>query len=157
MHSRIALYLYPVNEKNMNRREFLNKAGLGVGAFILPSTELIFPLSFVGELKRSFSIGIVTDAHHGMLPDTEQRLEKFINEAVIRNVDFIIQMGDFLPAEINITSFQPPQNAQVKLLGAEKILNWEYAGSGFKVTIPKKLRKSPPCKYAWTILVSEAK
>ena len=34
------------------------------------------------------TFGIVADVHHGMLPDTNSRLEKFIEEAETKNVDF---------------------------------------------------------------------
>jgi alpha-L-fucosidase len=62
-----------------------------------------------------------------------------------------------LPGEITIHSHQPVPGAKVFLLGAKGTLKWEKAGTGFKVIIPEKLRTSAPCKYAWTIKVSQVK
>jgi 3',5'-cyclic AMP phosphodiesterase CpdA len=39
--------------------------------------------------------GIVADVHHGLALDTEQRLEVFVEEASKRELDFIVQLGDF--------------------------------------------------------------
>ncbi len=55
----------------------------------------IYGQNETGSLLREISFGIVTDVHADMLPDAGQRLAKFINEAQIENVDFIIQLGDF--------------------------------------------------------------
>lgn len=44
---------------------------------------------------NEITFGIVTDVHADMLPDNEERMEKFIDEAEIMNADFIIQLGDF--------------------------------------------------------------
>ncbi|HMQ48474.1 MAG TPA: alpha-L-fucosidase [Saprospiraceae bacterium] len=60
-----------------------------------------------------------------------------------------------LPAEIRIPAFQPSSNAQVSLLGTSESLKWEKDGEGFRVKIPKKWQSNPPCRYAWTIKVSE--
>ena len=60
-----------------------------------------------------------------------------------------------MPAEITIDSHQPAPGAEVALLGAKGALKWEKEGNGFKVLIPERLRKAPPCRYAWTIRVSE--
>lgn len=64
---------------------------------------------------------------------------------------------DRLPAEIVITSHQPTERATIKLLGNKDSLDWVNEGEGFKVFIPAKLRRNLPCKYAWTIDVSEVK
>ena len=40
---------------------------------------------------NEITFGIVTDVHADMLPDNEERMEKFIDEAEIMNADFIIQ------------------------------------------------------------------
>ena len=60
-----------------------------------------------------------------------------------------------MPAEITIDSHQPAPGAEVALLGAKGALKWEKEGNGFKVLIPERVRKNPPCRYAWTIRVSE--
>ncbi|MCB0546743.1 MAG: alpha-L-fucosidase [Phaeodactylibacter sp.] len=60
-----------------------------------------------------------------------------------------------LPEAFTITSHQPVQGAEVTLLGAKGVLKWKKEGAGFKVFFPEKLRKNPPCRYAWTIRVSQ--
>jgi alpha-L-fucosidase len=59
-----------------------------------------------------------------------------------------------LPSKIWLSSVQPEKNAKVILLGTGKELNWEKAGNGFIIDIPEKLRKNPPCKYAWAFEIS---
>lgn len=60
-----------------------------------------------------------------------------------------------MPAEITITSHRPSPGAEVSLLGAKKPLKWRRDGKGVKVLIPENLRRNPPCRFAWTIRVSE--
>ena len=62
-----------------------------------------------------------------------------------------------MPSEITITSNQPVKGSTVTLLGYKKALRWEKNENGFKVIIPKEIRKNPPCDYVWTIKVSEIK
>ncbi len=62
-----------------------------------------------------------------------------------------------LPREITIQCHQPATGSKVFLLGNKQSLKWEKTGSGFTVLIPKNLRTKPPCKYAWTLKVSEIK
>ena len=60
-----------------------------------------------------------------------------------------------LPSEVIITSKQLQNDAVVSMLGFDQPLRWEIEGSGFKVFMPEKLRKTPPSKYAFTIKVSK--
>lgn len=60
-----------------------------------------------------------------------------------------------MPAEILIPAFQPSAHAKVSLLGTTGSLKWEKEGNGFRVKIPKKWQENPPCRYVWTIVVSE--
>jgi len=62
-----------------------------------------------------------------------------------------------MPKEIIIVSHQPATNAVVTMLGTKKPLKWQQAEKGFKVVIPEEIRKNPPCKYVWTIKISETK
>ena len=59
-----------------------------------------------------------------------------------------------IPSKIWLSSIQPKKDAKLTLLGSDKALEWELSGNGFYVDIPEKLRKNPPCKYAWVIEVS---
>ncbi|MCO6478313.1 MAG: alpha-L-fucosidase [Phaeodactylibacter sp.] len=60
-----------------------------------------------------------------------------------------------MPAEVAIGTHRPAPGAEVTLLGAKEPLKWKKEGNGFTVSIPDEVRKKPPCRYAWTISVSE--
>lgn len=62
-----------------------------------------------------------------------------------------------MPASIVVTSQQPANGAEVHLLGYQKPLKWKKLEDGFSVSIPKSLRKNPPCQHVWTLKVSELK
>ena len=59
-----------------------------------------------------------------------------------------------MPSKIWLSSIQPKKGAKVTLLGLDKTLDWEKSGNGFYVDIPEKMRKNPPCKYAWVVEIS---
>lgn len=84
----------------MKRRKFINQLGFGAAATILPSTVLSFTPSIYKKTEsKNLTFGVVTDVHKDLMPDADKRLETFINQAKKRQVDFIIQMGDFCFAE----------------------------------------------------------
>ena len=84
----------------MKRRKFINQFGMGAVATVLPTTLLSFtPAVSIVNKSKKLHFGIVTDVHKDLMPDADRRLEKFINEANERKVDFIIQMGDFCMSE----------------------------------------------------------
>jgi len=90
----------------MERRKFMNRVGAGVTASILPTTLLSFTPSLSDHSsKEQLTFGLVTDVHKDLMPDADERLEKFISEAIDRNVDFIIQLGDFCMAEAKNSDF----------------------------------------------------
>ena len=62
-----------------------------------------------------------------------------------------------MPKVINIKSQTPEKDAKVYLLGFRKPLSWKKTKEGFKVYIPKQIRKNPPSDYVWTIKVSKIK
>jgi 3',5'-cyclic AMP phosphodiesterase CpdA len=39
--------------------------------------------------------GVIADVHHGLALDTEARLEAFVEAASARELDFVVQLGDF--------------------------------------------------------------
>ncbi|MBX2875213.1 MAG: metallophosphoesterase [Saprospiraceae bacterium] len=80
----------------MKRRAFVEFSTAGMGALLLPQPILNFT-SYLPAEKLTF--GIVADVHHGMIPDTQARLESFIAAAQNRKVDFILQLGDFCHPE----------------------------------------------------------
>jgi alpha-L-fucosidase len=59
------------------------------------------------------------------------------------------------PSKIWLSSIQPKKGTKLTLLGSEGILDWESVGNGFFVEIPESVKKNPPCKYAWTVKISE--
>ncbi|MEM7655582.1 MAG: metallophosphoesterase [Bacteroidota bacterium] len=81
----------------MNRRSFLHQTSLAAGTFLLPRTAWVA----TPKVKPSSSLrfGLVADVHHGMLPDTQQRLEVFLEQAQQEAVDLLIQLGDFCHPE----------------------------------------------------------
>jgi len=60
-----------------------------------------------------------------------------------------------LPARIHLSSISPSSKAKINMLGVKGNLRWKKDGNGFYVDIPEKIRKNPPCKYAWTLKISE--
>ncbi|WP_339841329.1 metallophosphoesterase [uncultured Maribacter sp.] len=80
----------------MGRRKFIGQIGAGMTASLLPYTGLSFSPSYLRETGADIlRFGIVTDVHKDLIPDANERLEKFIDKAQRENVDFIIQLGDF--------------------------------------------------------------
>ena len=75
----------------MERRNFLKHS---ISATYL---ALIYPKLLFSSPERGskLNFGIISDTHADMLPDTLDRLESFIAMAIRRDVQFIIQLGDF--------------------------------------------------------------
>ena len=83
----------------MKRRKFLNQMGVGAACTVVPQTLISFKTASENKTAKPLKFGIITDVHKDLIPDADERLEKFIKEAVKRKVDFIIQLGDFCFAE----------------------------------------------------------
>ncbi|MFH6602173.1 metallophosphoesterase family protein [Maribacter algicola] len=84
----------------MKRRNFVAQLGMGSMTTILPSTVLSFrPGASLGNSAEVLRFGIVADVHKDLMPDADQRLQKFIGEAGRKEVDFIVQLGDFCMAD----------------------------------------------------------
>lgn len=84
----------------MKRRKFIYQIGTGLAATLLPSTILSFTPS-IGEKSalKNLTFGIVADVHKDLMPDADKRLETFITKSKERQVDFIVQLGDFCMAD----------------------------------------------------------
>jgi predicted phosphodiesterase len=84
-------------EKNPeNRRSFIKKIGLGAAAVSIGNKNLFaFTPKIYLETKNPLKIGFITDIHHGLCDDALMRLESFLNVATEKDLDFIIQGGDF--------------------------------------------------------------
>jgi len=54
------------------------------------------------------------------------------------------------PDSVTIASFAPAPGSQVTMRGVSGPVPWSRNASGFTIRIPEGVRKSPPCKYAWS-------
>lgn len=64
-------------------------------------------------------------------------------------------MKEWPGENIVLKNVQPTPNAQIKLLGTENVLEWEYCQEGIKIKLPKHMRdsRSHPCDYAWILKI----
>jgi alpha-L-fucosidase len=62
--------------------------------------------------------------------------------------------GEVMPPQIGMSGFSLPVNSKVSMLGTAANLKWKKTGEGFTITIPEKIRKSPPSKYVWVMKVT---
>lgn len=93
----------------MKRKEFIQQLMTLTAGLVLPATQLQFCTdSFSGE---DLSFGIVADVHQDLIPDGMKRLERFMLEAEKRNLDFILQLGDFCMASEKNKAFLNLWNA----------------------------------------------
>lgn len=84
----------------MKRRKFINKIGTGSLLASLPFTSLSFKAN--AECKKNtqtLRFGLVADVHKDLIPDANERLEEFIDKSISREVDIVIQLGDFCMGE----------------------------------------------------------
>lgn len=80
--------------------------GIGATASLMTPTLISFkPSISTDKYRKSLNFGIVSDVHKDLIPDADQRLETFINHAIDKKVDFIIQMGDFCFGETKNKGF----------------------------------------------------
>lgn len=95
----------------MNRRKFLGHSSLTTGGILasIPNLKFLAKDSAIDNSKLNF--GIVADVHHGMIPDTHERLEQFMVEASTKDLDFIIQLGDFCHPGAKSRSFLKTWNS----------------------------------------------
>lgn len=75
-----------------NRRNFIKVLSLGSASAVLPNQ--VFASDSL--LKKSITkFGICTDVHKDIMHDADARLKAFIDDASGKDLDFIIQLGDF--------------------------------------------------------------
>ncbi|MFC2101678.1 alpha-L-fucosidase [Bacteroidota bacterium] len=61
-----------------------------------------------------------------------------------------------IPETVFVEGFQPSIGSTIELLGKNGKLKWKPEGNGFRIQIPAKWQKSPPCNWAWTFKISKA-
>lgn len=88
----------------MERRKFIRNITIGSSVVVLP---LNLPAkSVAGKPKKKVSFGIITDVHADVMHDGDYRLRNFLNATKNKELDFIIQLGDFCqPKEANKSFF----------------------------------------------------
>lgn len=59
-----------------------------------------------------------------------------------------------LPPVVILSNIKLTNNSQIRLLGNNKLLSWKHSSGDISIEIPAKLRKNPPCKYAWVFEIS---
>ncbi|MGI9542413.1 MAG: metallophosphoesterase family protein [Cyclobacteriaceae bacterium] len=79
----------------MKRRKFISRGVVGAMTTLLPTKMLAFSANTNQGSTNSLRFGMIADVHKDLMPDADFRLEQFISEAQHRELDFIIQMGDF--------------------------------------------------------------
>ncbi len=77
----------------------------GTATALLPQTLLSFEPPSTTKDFTTLRFGMVADVHKDLIPDANKRLEKFISEAIKREVDFLIQLGDFCMSDHNNREF----------------------------------------------------
>ena len=77
----------------MKRRNFVKTFSLGTGASLLSLNSRAIDLEHAE--KKSLRFGICADIHKDIMHDADLRLKAFIEDASGKDLDFIIQLGDF--------------------------------------------------------------
>ncbi len=82
----------------MKRRQFIQTAIGGSALLVLP----ISLKALSHSQKENLKFGVCADIHKDIMHDSDARLQTFISKASERDLDFIIQLGDFCrPYEYN--------------------------------------------------------
>ncbi|WP_242202153.1 metallophosphoesterase family protein [Aestuariivivens insulae] len=74
----------------INRRTFIKSTSLAGVAFTLPID--VFSLD---SKRKPIEFGLIADVHKDIMHDADYRLQDFITAASKKDLDFILQLGDF--------------------------------------------------------------
>ncbi len=84
----------------MERRKFIQSLTIGTSIAVLPFD--VSAKKIINNPGKRVRFGIITDVHNDVMHDGEYRLRTFLNAAKNKDLDFIIQLGDFCqPKEAN--------------------------------------------------------
>jgi len=64
---------------------------------------------------------------------------------------YMAEEGENMPSQVEMSEFALPDRAKIMMQGSDINLKWEKKDKGFIITIPEKIRKSPPSKYVWVM------
>jgi alpha-L-fucosidase len=64
---------------------------------------------------------------------------------------YMAEAGESMPSIIGMNTYCLPAGAKVEMMGSGTQLKWQRNGNGFLITIPQKIRNSPPSEYVWVI------
>ena len=84
-------FQFKPQENMQNRRDFIKTLSIGCSSILLPAHLSAHDL----QKKQSVKFGICADIHKDIMHDADLRLKAFIEEASKKELDFIIQLGDF--------------------------------------------------------------
>jgi alpha-L-fucosidase len=78
-----------------------------------------------------------------------------VNKDASLNAIYMADEGEVMPAELILKHELIKPGAVVNLLGIGKINTNSQSGDSIRIHIPKEVRQNPPCRYAWTFVISE--
>ncbi len=84
----------------MKRRSFIKKLGIAGGTVVLP-----WSVNTLAQAEtKKIRFGLIADVHQDIMHDGEERLQAFMDESNSRELDFIVQLGDFCrPYDYNLS------------------------------------------------------
>jgi predicted phosphodiesterase len=107
-----------MDKSGLTRRDILKIAGIGAGSILMPS--ILCPCFAKSKRRReNLRFGICADVHKDIIHDADKRLKTFIDAMNKKQVDFIVQLGDFCR----------PYPANLDFLAIWK----QFAGTGYHV------------------------
>ena len=64
---------------------------------------------------------------------------------------YLAENGEKIPAKIEMVTYSLPADAKIKMLGTNMFLKHTKSGNGFTISIPDKIRTTPPADYVWVM------
>ena len=73
------------------------------------------------------------------------------------NLNYLLYLAnenETMPGLITTTSVSFPEGARIEMPGVKGELKWKKAGDGIEISIPRKVRETPPSDYVWVFRVT---
>jgi len=64
---------------------------------------------------------------------------------------YLADDGEKMPSQIGMSAFSLPKGAKISMVGTGTSLKWNKTETGFSISMPEKIRNSPPSKYVWVM------